>query len=676
MPSRTIKKKSSTKKKPPGRVRRPGTTPLRSVASSAEEELFAKAFRSSPHPIGITELESGRCLEVNDACLEIFGFRRDEVIGQTTLMLGIWPDPRERSRFIDQLSAEGTVRNWELPMRMKNGGLRQFLISSEVIMLGGKHCLMTIGNDITDRKKAEDALRESEQRFHAIYDQTYEFIGLLTPDGTLVDVNQTALAFRGLQRSDVVGKLFWETPWWDISPALQERLKSAIAEAATGKFVPLRAQHRTQEGSIEEIDFSLTPITDRTGRVTEIIPEGRRITPLVMTLDQLRHTQETLERLVQKRTVSLMQLNEQLQAEITERKQAEEALQFAKFSIERAADAVYWVDPRARILGVNEAASRMLGYSKDELCTMTVHDLNPDFQADRWPEFWADTQRRGIMVLETFHRAKNGQLIPIEVSVNYLSYEGKEYHCAFVRNITERKRAEEALLKNRRELESSQAQLQDLTAKLLTAQDSERQRIARDLHDDVSQRLAALTFDVASLQRQPPLLPELIGKALEPVREELTQLSDDLRQLAHQLHPSLLKHAGLRAALEEHIHQAMRRTGLHMTLTVKDVSDSLPLDLATCLFRVFQESLQNVAKHANATEVLVKLSGSTKGIGLSVRDNGTGFDFYDKSSHQKGLGLISMRERLRMLNGFLNIHSRPADGTRVCAWIPSQEKTP
>jgi signal transduction histidine kinase len=137
-----------------------------------------------------------------------------------------------------------------------------------------------------------------------------------------------------------------------------------------------------------------------------------------------------------------------------------------------------------------------------------------------------------------------------------------------------------------------------------------------------------------------------------------------------------LKHAGLRPALEEHIHQAMRRTGLHMTLTVRDVSDSLPLDLATCLFHVFQESLQNVAKHANATEVLVKLSGSSKGIGLSVMDNGTGFDFYDKSSHQRGLGLTSMKERLRMLNGFLNIHSRPADGTKVCAWIPFQEKTP
>jgi PAS domain S-box-containing protein len=113
--------------------------------------------------------------------------------------------------------------------------------------------------------------------------------------------------------------------------------------------------------------------------------------------------------------------------------------------MERAADAVYWIDSQGKILDVNEAASLMLGYSKDELRAMTVHDLNPDFQADMWPGFWAETQRQGTMVLETAHRAKNGRLISIEVSINHLFYEGKEYHCAFVRDITERKRAEEEL---------------------------------------------------------------------------------------------------------------------------------------------------------------------------------------------------------------------------------------
>ena len=224
-------------------------------------------------------------------------------------------------------------------------------------------------------------------------------------------------------------------------------------------------------------------------------------------------------------------------------------------------------------------------------------------------------------------------------------------------------------------LQEKRKELQLLTVKLITTQDIERHRIARDLHDDFGQRLVAAVLDLEGLERKPPLMSALFSKAVESVREELASLSHDLRNLAHQLHPSLLKHAGLREALEEHVHRAMQRTGLVITLKVRDVPDSLLIDLATNLFRVFQESLQNIAKHANATEVLVRLSGSSKGIGLSVTDNGTGFDYHDKRGYHKGLGLTSIRERLRLLNGLLNIHSSP-EGTKVCAWIPFQEKTP
>lgn len=212
-----------------------------------------------------------------------------------------------------------------------------------------------------------------------------------------------------------------------------------------------------------------------------------------------------------------------------------------------------------------------------------------------------------------------------------------------------------------------------MTSKLFTAQDTERQRIARELHDDFSQRLAALVLDVASLEQRPPVLPELIPAALEPVREQLEQLSVDIHNLAYKLHPSLLEHAGLQPAIEDHIHKVTERTGLRIILKVKDVPGAIPLDWSTCLFRVLQESLQNVVKHADATEVLVRLSGSSKGIGLSVTDNGKGFDVDDKSARQKGLGLISMQERLRLLAGFLRVHSILRDGTKICAWIPSKE---
>jgi PAS domain S-box-containing protein len=129
---------------------------------SASEERFSKAFRSSPYPIGITDLETGVCLDINDAALSAFEYTREEVIGQTTSVLGVWPHPDARRQFIERLKTKGNIRNLEVSLRSKHGEIRQFLASTEVIILKGKECLVTIGTDITEQKRAEEALRRSE----------------------------------------------------------------------------------------------------------------------------------------------------------------------------------------------------------------------------------------------------------------------------------------------------------------------------------------------------------------------------------------------------------------------------------------------------------------------------------------------------------------------------------
>lgn len=245
-----------------------------------------------------------------------------------------------------------------------------------------------------------------------------------------------------------------------------------------------------------------------------------------------------------------------------------------------------------------------------------------------------------------------------------------------VTDITNHIRAEGELRRSQEELRRHQEQLLDLTSKLIVAQEKERQRIARELHDDYSQRLAAVVLDIASLEQHPPVLPELIPKLLEPIREQVEQLADDVHNTAYHLHPSLLTHAGLQPAIKDHVQKVTARTGIRVKFKASEVPGSLPLEQSTCLFRIVQESLQNIVKHANATEATVKLSGSSKGIGVSVTDNGRGFDVNDKISHKEGMGLISMQERMRLLDGFLRVHSRYADGTKVCAWIPyTKDKT-
>jgi PAS domain S-box-containing protein len=498
-----------------------------------KDEFLAMAFRLSPHPMGVTELETGRCLDINDACLEMFGFQREKVIGQATLLLGIVPDPQDRARLIERLKSERSVRDLEMLIRTKHGSLRRFLISADVVMLGKTRCLLIIGNDITELKRVQKALRSAQEELER---RVRERTGELERASTV------------LLESEELFRTFL-----DHAPNL------AFIKTTDGRY--LYANRRFEE--VFRLDqHSIAGKTD-----AELFPRGQA--------DQFR----------------------------------------------------------THDLTVLEAGTAM------EFEEVALH---------------ADGLHTNIVVK-----------FPVRDGLGHIYATG-----GIVTDITDRKRTEDELRQSQEELRQQQAQLQDLTSKLIKAQESERQRIARDLHDDFSQRMAALVFDVASLEQQPPLLPELIGKALEPVREQLERLSDDLHNLAYKLHPSLLQHAGLQPAVEDHIREVTKRTGLSVLLKANRVPGSLLMDHSTCLFRVLQESLQNVVKHACATEATVKLSGSSKGVGLSVTDNGRGFDACDKSAHHEGLGLTSMRERLRLLNGFLRVHSRPAEGTKICAWIP------
>ena len=213
-------------------------------------------------------------------------------------------------------------------------------------------------------------------------------------------------------------------------------------------------------------------------------------------------------------------------------------------------------------------------------------------------------------------------------------------------------------------------ELESLTGKLIEAQEQERKRIARELHDDFNQRLAALSVEMESMERAPIAPPEPVAQQLAVIRGQVVRLSDNLHDLAYRLHPSLLEHVGLEVAMRDHVAEFTKRTGLSVRFTAREVPGTLSPEIATNLFRVMQESLQNVSKHAQATEVTVRLSGSSRGIGVSVRDNGKGFDLESKEIRVKGLGLVSMQERARGLGGFLRIHSFARDGTKVCAWIP------
>ncbi|MGE3840562.1 MAG: PAS domain-containing protein [Vicinamibacterales bacterium] len=218
-------------------------------------------------------------------------------------------------------------------------------------------------------------------------------------------------------------------------------------------------------------------------------------------------------------------------------------------------------------------------------------------------------------------------------------------------------------------LHASEAALRTLSAKLLTAQEDERRSLARELHDAVTQQLALMSIEIGTLVASLPLPAEDVGRRLRALQERTIQIAREVRTVSHGLHPSTLEELGLCAALESICEDVNRNQGLMVSYTgVVDDSDITP-QTAASIFRIAQECLGNAAKHACATEVGVELCRHNDTVTLRVRDNGVGFSA-ETTTGQEGLGILSMKERMRLVNGTLTLKSQPGVGTTVEAVVP------
>jgi signal transduction histidine kinase len=221
-----------------------------------------------------------------------------------------------------------------------------------------------------------------------------------------------------------------------------------------------------------------------------------------------------------------------------------------------------------------------------------------------------------------------------------------------------------ALLAQRARRRRAEEHVRALNRRLITAHEDERKSIARELHDDLSQRLARLSIDAAQLERG-------AGPAAE-MRTELSQLSEDVHALAYRLHPSTLDDLGLSEALRIECERASTAASVPVRLRAPDVLPPLSRDGALCLFRVAQEGLRNVARHAHAAAVDLSLEAADGGVRMTIRDDGAGFDPSDSRS-RRGLGLAGMRERVELAGGRINIRSAPGRGTTIDVWAPEAE---
>jgi len=501
----------------------------------------------------------------------------------------------------------------------------------------GKRKLMTIVlRDVTERKLAERALREEEERFGALLDHAPNLAFLKGTDGRYLYVNRRFEEVFQFERGTVLGRK--DVDLFPREQADQFQMNDRrVQESGQAEEFEETARHSDGLHTSIVVKF---PLRDTSGRIYAI---GGIVT------------------------------------DITDRKRAEAALrendQRMRAFLENSATIAWIKDAEGRHVYLSPNYERRFNVRLEDWLGKTDFEVWPQDIAEKFREHDVIVLRenRRLEVIEQARDADGSVSWWLNSKFLFRDSCGQKYVGGLGVDITDRKRAEEELHLSQEELRRHQKQLQDLTSKLLAAQETERQRISRELHDDFSQRLAALVLDIASLEQYAAVIPEPISKPLETIREQLEQLADDVHNMAYQLHPSVLVHAGLRPAINDHIQKVAARTGLRILCKAKNLPSALSIEQSTCLFRIVQESLQNIHKHANAHEVMIRLSGSSKGIGVSVTDNGEGFDVKDKNGQHGGLGVISMHERMRLLGGFLRVHSSRGGGTKVCAWIPFKE---
>jgi len=227
-----------------------------------------------------------------------------------------------------------------------------------------------------------------------------------------------------------------------------------------------------------------------------------------------------------------------------------------------------------------------------------------------------------------------------------------------------RRQAEADLLWNQIELRQSYEQIRSLGARLLNAQESERARVARDLHDDISQQMALLEIDLEQLAG---VVNEQAGGLMHETLHRAQEIGRSVHDLSHRLHPAKLKLIGLVAALQG-LRRELSNQNIAIAFNHKDVPANIPEELALCLFRIVQEALHNAIKYSQGRHVTVDLRGRPSGLALTIVDDGVGFDV--KTTWRKGLGLISMRERLEAVGGSLEVISTPGAGTRLEVAVP------
>ena len=330
-----------------------------------------------------------------------------------------------------------------------------------------------------------------------------------------------------------------------------------------------------------------------------------------------------------------------------------------------AAQAIFMVDQAGTIVMANPATLNMFGYTSEELQGKSIDLLLPErlrgAHVQHRAQYFSNPQNRPMgMGMDLQAHRKDGSDFFAEISLSHIDTSKGTLAVAFVTDISKRRADSQAILDQKNELRR-------LAGRLMTAQDDERRRIARDLHDDLSQRLAYLAMDIGKLATKPSM--QHFVSELRPLQLRAADAAEAVRRISHQLHPAVLDDIGLEGAIEQYCEEFEERAGIATEFTARNVPESLPRDISSSLYHIFQECLRNVSKHAKTDAVMVTLEQVDSVLRLTIRDRGVGLA-PQRTEGSVSIGILGMKERANLINGTLSIQSELGQGTEVSVEVP------
>jgi PAS domain S-box-containing protein len=586
-------------------------------------------FQSTDEPVRAT------LIYVNNAFARMLGYTREELLGRSTLSL-LPEDALSKMPQIAQDIRTNQPVSGEFRLKHKDGHLVDIHFSDVPTMLKGRVVRSGFLQDITKRKRNEEALRESEETTRAILNTTDASLMMLDADGITILANNITAMRQNKRLDEIVGRCAYDF--------LPENLAKARKALVDGVFRTGKAAHFEDFRQTMWFENHIHPIFDPNGKVTRVVVSAR---------------------------------------DVTERKQAQKNLleseERYRTLAEASPDMIYIIGLDDRIRYVNSYAAAFLNLPLQELIGQPRGNLFPSPTKDIHKKHLLKVLKNGKPVYGESQIRLNDRtiwlstwLVPLrDASGNISGAMGVS------RDITKQKQAEMEIRRSRDELEkrveqrtaelvTSQAQLRELTDQLITILEEERRRISRELHDEAGQAMISLKYSLAAIQSELPASNSPARQHLADALDITDRVMYQIRTLTHSLRPPVLEILGIHLSLKDYCEEFARRTGLAIHYQGEEVPD-LPDEIGISLYRFVQEAFTNILKHAQATQVEVRLRCSQKQITLSVSDNGRGMEDRPQSG---GIGLIGIKERFNLLGGDLQIHARKPHGVKKTVSVP------